>query len=422
MHTPLGLHAPAETHVPEAIVARYRRIRARTEALVEGLGAEDLAAQSMPDASPAKWHLAHTTWFFERFVLMPAGAKPYREAWLPLFNSYYETLGTFHPRAQRGLLTRPSAQDVLEYRRVVDQRVLALLEHPGDLVPATTVELGLQHEQQHQELIVTDLKHLFAQNPLAPAWRARRPPRAHLPQPELKFLERTEEGRTAIGAPSTGFAYDNERPRHFEWLRPFALATRPVTNAEWLVFMEAGGYHDATLWLSDGWAAARAGQWEAPLYWRRGSVGWEQFTVHGSETLEPAEPVCHVSYYEADAFARWSGMRLPTEAEWEHVAATREWRGEFANADSLHPQPVGRESFGGNVWEWTASAYLPYPGFRPLEGAAAEYNGKFMSGQMVLRGGSCATPCEHVRPSYRNFFPPHARWQFSGLRLAKDLA
>ena len=409
---------------PSGLAARFRRVRARTEALVEGLSAEDLGAQSMPDASPGKWHLAHTTWFFESFVLGPSGAAPLQPEWMPLFNSYYEALGARHPRCERGLLTRPALEEVLAWRHAVDARMEALLEeaHPDGAL-AQAVELGLQHEQQHQELLVTDLKHLLHANPLAPAWRPRVPRECGPGLPDLAFHEHAEEGRTTIGAPADGFAFDHERPRHTVWLRPFALASRPVTNGEYLAFVEAGGYRDASSWLSDGWAAVQSARWDAPLYWRhRGHEGWDQFTVRGYEPLDPAEPVCHVSYYEADAFARWAGMRLPTEAEWEHVAATRALRGEFADGDLLHPQPVGRESFGGNVWEWTASAYLPYPGFVPLEGAAGEYNGKFMSSQMVLRGGSCATPREHIRASYRNFFPPHARWQFSGIRLARDLA
>ncbi len=407
--------------LPAALAARFRRVRARTETLIGGLTAEDLVVQSMPDASPAKWHLAHTTWFFEAFVLAPRGSVPWRSEWLPLFNSYYEALGARHARSERGLLTRPTIEEVLEYRRVVDARIVALIERGADAEIAQAIELGLQHEQQHQELLVTDVKHLLFRNPLAPAWRAPAPRAPAGPAPELAFVEE-EEGRAAIGALEEGFAFDNERPRHTVWIAPFALARRPVTNAEYLAFVEAGGYRDSALWLSDGWATVQSDQWEAPLYWRRTQSGWEQFTVRGYQPLAPAEPVCHISYYEADAYARWVSMRLPTEAEWELVAAPREWRGSFANDDTLHPRALERESFGGSVWEWTASSYLPYPGFKPLPGAAGEYNGKFMSGQMVLRGGSCATPREHVRATYRNFFPPHARWQFSGLRLARDIA
>ena len=425
MHATIESHAsaPAARPVPEALAPRYRRIRQRTEALVDGLSAEDLCVQAMPDASPAKWHLAHTTWFFETFVLAPSGVPPYRPAWLPLFNSYYAALGARHPREERGLLTRPTIEEVLEYRRIVDGRMQTLLE--SRLAPELleAVELGLQHEQQHQELVVTDVKYLLWRNPLAPAWRRAVARPVHGPAPELGFHERSEEGRASIGAAiEDGFSYDHERPRHAVWLAPYALATRPVTNGEYVAFVEAGGYRDASLWTADGWSRVQDEGWEAPLYWRREDRTWRAFTVRGEETLDPAEPVCHVSWYEADAFARWTCMRLPTEAEWEHVAASREWRGEFANGDALQPRSVGRESWGGNVWEWTASAYLPYPGFRPLPGAAGEYNGKFMSGQMVLRGGSCATPREHVRPSYRNYFPPHARWQFSGLRLARNLS
>jgi len=422
-----SLPTPAQTRTPGAtplleLAMRFARIRDRTVQLLVGLEAEDLIAQSMPDASPAKWHLAHTTWFFETFVLQPAGFEPLHPAWLPLLNSYYESHGPRHPRSERGLLTRPTVSQVLDYRHLVDERIRTLLERGEASKAIASVELGLQHEQQHQELIVTDMKHLLFRNPLAPAWRARRAPRvAVLAHAELAF-HRCEEGRTMIGASPDGFAFDHERPRHATWLAAHALASRPVTNSEFAAFVDAGGYDDPALWLSDAWTQVKSEQWHAPLYWRRANGGWEQFSVYGYESLELAEPVCHISYYEADAFARWAGMRLPTEAEWEYLAAQREWNGEFADTDTLHPRALSRESFGGNVWEWTSSAYVPYPGFRPLEGAAGEYNGKFMSGQMVLRGGSCATPREHVRPSYRNFFPPHARWQFSGVRLAKDLA
>ena len=378
---------------------RFDAIRARTVALVASLSPEDLGAQSMPDASPAKWHVAHTTWFFDALVLGTRGTPRVRPAWSVLFNSYYEALGAKHPRPERGLLTRPSLDDVLAYRREVDAAIRDGLDRGLDTARRDVLELGLHHEQQHQELIVTDLLHLFSRNPLGPAWQAPAPPAITAP---LEWIEHPHEGPVEIGADGHGFAFDNERPRHRAWLAPFALASRPVTNAEFLGFVDAGGYRDPQWWLSDGFARVTAEGWSMPPYWRRDAAGAiEAFGTAGWRALDPHAPVCHVSYYEADAYARFVGARLPTEFEWEAIATSR--------------------TLGGDVWEWTASAYAPYPGFRPFAGIAAEYNGKFMSGQMVLRGGSCATPRDHVRPTYRNFFPPHARWQFSGLRLAKTL-
>ncbi|HRQ63356.1 MAG TPA: ergothioneine biosynthesis protein EgtB [Xanthomonadaceae bacterium] len=398
-----------------ALADRFVAVRRRSEALVQGLSAEDLGAQSMPDASPGKWHLAHTTWFFEVLVLAPAlDLGPLRPGWHFLFNSYYEALGARHPRPQRGLLTRPALDEVLAYRQEVEGRVLELLT--SDAVAPRTLEmleLGLHHEQQHQELLVTDLKHLLFQNPLQPAWRT-------LPEPGIadetppRWVEWPGAGTVEIGHPGPGFAYDNEGPRHRQWLEPFAVAARPVSHGEYLAFIEDGGYREPRLWLSDGWDAVQREGWQAPLYWVREEDGWRQFTVAGKRDIDPAEPVCHISYYEADAYARWSGARLPTEAEWESLMQGR--FGNAADADRLHPAAGGDV---GEVWEWTASAYAPYPGFRAAPGAEGEYNGKFMSGQMVLRGGSCASPPGHVRPTYRNFFPPAARWQFAGLRLAR---
>lgn len=418
--TTLSAHTTEAATRADALLARFRAVRARSLALVEGLSAEDLCPQSMPDASPGKWHLAHPSWFFEVMVLQPfAGLSPLHPDWLVLLNSYYEALGERHPRPQRGLLTRPSLREILDYRRTVDARIERWLPACTDAAALATLELGLNHEQQHQELMVTDLKHLLFQNPLRPAWRAARPAAVDAQAPALRWIGRAEAGLVDIGAVEGGFAFDNERPRHRVWLEPFALAERPVTNGEFLAFVEAGGYRDPQWWLSDGWDAVRREGWQAPLYWERIDGHWMRYSVHGGMVaLREAEPAMHLSYYEADAYARFAGARLPSEAEWESVV-------EFVDAaadDALEPGVARALPAGGQVWEWTASAYSPYPGFRPLAGAAGEYNGKFMSSQMVLRGGSRATPPGHARASYRNFFPPAARWQLSGLRLAKDLA
>jgi ergothioneine biosynthesis protein EgtB len=418
-HVLAGAGADAAAQLAE----RFRAVRARTLSLVDGLSAEDLSAQSMPDASPGKWHLAHTSWFFEVMLLQPhAGLAPLHPDWLPLFNSYYEALGARHARPERGLLTRPALAEVMAYRAEVEERLLRWLEESPSAQALALLELGLQHEQQHQELLVTDLKHLFSRSPLQPAWRAAPAPAAAGDVPVLGWIEHANEGPAQVGAPDTGFAYDNERPRHTRWLRPFALADRPVSCGEYLAFVDSDGYAQPHWWLADGIAAVQAGNWRAPLYWERRSDGWWRFTVHGPRPLQASEPVSHLSWYEAEAYARFVGARLPTEAEWETVAARHQWTGGFAGAGPGEPRPMRGPLPGGEVWEWTASAYAPYPGFRPLAGAAGEYNGKFMSGQMVLRGGSCATPRDHARPSYRNFFPPAARWQFSGLRLARDLS
>jgi ergothioneine biosynthesis protein EgtB len=408
------------------LVERYRSIRAATEELVAPLSPEDCAIQSMNDASPAKWHLAHTSWFFETIVLEPSvpGYQVFDPHFRVLFNSYYNSVGEQHPRPLRGLLSRPGLEEVLLYRRHVDRGVLALLSRPGR-DPArvdAVVELGLHHEQQHQELILTDLKHALSHNPMAPAYgKPESAPAA--PAPPLAWHARPE-GLREIGHRGDGFAFDNERPRHRVFVDAFELASRPVTNAEYLAFMEDGGYENPEPWLSDGWAAVQERRWRAPLYWQRRDGRWLAFTLGGLRPVDPDAPVCHVSYYEADAYARWAGARLPTEAEWE-CAAEGPVEGNFVESGRLQPSPVGASvdapaGLYGDVWEWTASAYTPYPGFRPLAGALAEYNGKFMSSQMVLRGGSCATPASHVRRTYRNFFYPDARWQFSGIRLARD--
>jgi dimethylhistidine N-methyltransferase len=408
----------------ETLLARYRAVRRVSEAIARNLTPEDQQAQSMPDASPTKWHLAHTSWFFETFLLAPrlAGYRAFDARFGYLFNSYYEALGARQPRPARGLITRPSADDVLAYRAHVDQGMETLLAAPdGALVPL--VELGLAHEEQHQELILMDILHLFSCSPLQPAYA---PPRAE-PAPaelaELAFVD-VDGGLVEIGHRAGGFAFDNETPRHRVWLEPFQLADRLVTNAEWLTFMRDGGYRRPELWLSEGWARAQAEDWCAPLYWQEADGGWRAMTLHGLRPLDPAAPVAHVSYYEAQAYAAWAGARLPTEAEWEHAAQAVPVEGRFLGSGLLAPRaaPEGdalRQMFG-DLWEWTASAYSPYPGFRPAAGAIGEYNGKFMAGQFVLRGGAVVTPKGHVRPSYRNFFYPHQRWMFSGVRLARD--
>lgn len=386
-----------------ASLGRFRAVRAHTEALAAALTPEDQCVQSMPDASPAKWHRAHTTWFFEQFVLAPhlPGYERFAPSYAYLFNSYYDSVGTRHPRPQRGLLTRPGAAEIGDYRAYVDAAMHELLAEAVSGTVANLVELGLQHEQQHQELLLTDILHAFAQNPLAPVccpgWQEEAGP------PGPTRMVAFPGGIAEIGHAGDGFAFDNEAPRHAVHLAPFRIADLLVRNGAWWEFIEDGGYRTPTLWMSDGWEARQAQGWEAPLYWRRGEEGWQQMGPGGLAPLDPEAPVRHVSWYEADAFARWAGARLPTEAEWEVAAA----------------DPRLREATG-HVWQWTASAYRPYPGFAPAAGAVGEYNGKFMVNQMVLRGGSLATPPGHTRPTYRNFFHPDRRWQFSGLRLAQD--
>lgn len=403
---------------PARLAARFAAIRAGSLRLTEGLSAEDMAVQSMPDASPVKWHLAHTTWFFETFVLVPQGGRaPWRDGWGYLFNSYYDAIGARHPRPQRGLLTRPGVAEVLDWRRHVDAAMADLLTAAPSPAVLDLVELGLNHEQQHQELILTDLKHLLSHNPMHPAAYARDGQAQGRNLPPPGWIEHAG-GLVEIGRDNAGFAFDHEGPRHRVWLEPFRLADRPVSTGEWLAFMADGGYRTPSLWLADGWAAVQAEGWQAPAYWRPAEDGgWTVFTLAGEQPPDPAEPVIHVSHYEADAFARWAagcraGTRLPTEAEWE--AASPDLR----PATGVHPAAMTGPCAPGTVWEWTGSAYLPYPGYVPASGAVGEYNGKFMSGQMVLRGASCATPPDHSRRSYRNFFPPATRWQVTGLRLA----
>ncbi|HEX3763338.1 MAG TPA: ergothioneine biosynthesis protein EgtB [Kofleriaceae bacterium] len=411
--------APA---VADPLLARFLTVRDRTVALCAPLSAEDHVVQPMPDASPAKWHLAHTTWFFEAFVL---GGEPFDPAFEFLFNSYYETVGPRVPRPRRGMLTRPGLHRILEYRAAIDQRIAAALGNGALDEPARArLELGLHHEQQHQELILTDAKYLLGTQPLAPAYRAL--PRGE-PAPPVALTWRSEPGGIVeIGAAADGFAFDNERPRHRALVPPYRIASRPVANAEVLAFIAGGGYRDPRLWLSDGWQLVQAERWTAPLYWLERDGELAIYELAGIRAVDPGETACHLSLYEADAIARWLGARLPTEVEWEHAAAHGALGGNFVDTERLHPDRAPAADPGqlaqllGDVWEWTASSYTAYPGFRALPGALGEYNGKFMSGQYVLRGGSCFTPADHIRASYRNFFPAHARWQMTGVRLASD--
>jgi ergothioneine biosynthesis protein EgtB len=401
-------------------------VRDRTVALTEPLSAEDCCVQSMADASPAKWHLGHTTWFFETFILErhEDRFKPYFDAFRILFNSYYNAIGEKHPRPQRGLLTRPSLSHVLDYRRNVDARMERLLSHATPAAVRELTVLGMNHEQQHQELILTDVKHLFSLNPLRPVYLDTAATASGAPA--VLAWHDFEGGVASIGYSGEGFCYDNETPRHQVLLAPYQLASRLVTNGEYGNFIAAGGYEDPRFWLSDGWDWRGAQKRRRPCYWREGAAGEEEeFTLGGVMPLDPHRPVVHVSYYEADAFARWAGARLPTEAEWENAASQQPIRGHFSDSRQFHPTAAtttGLAQLYGDAWEWTQSSYAPYPGFRPADGAVGEYNGKFMVNQYVLRGGSCATPADHMRASYRNFFPAGACWQFSGIRLARDLA
>ena len=411
------------TPASSALAARFERVRALSEALVATLSDADATIQSMDDASPAKWHLAHTTWFFETFVLRDhVSGYALHDARYPfLFNSYYEAEGQRHARPRRGMLSRPSLAEILDYRRAVDAALLA-----ADLPPEAQalVALGCHHEEQHQELLLTDILHHFSVNPLEEAiWPGAPKIPVAMPGP-IGWIE-GREGVVEIGAsPDSGFAFDCEGPRHQALLAPHAIADRTVTNGEWAAFIADGGYRNPALWLADGWAWVQADAIEAPLYWRQEKGAWTRFGLDGRRPIDPAAPVTHVSFYEADAYASWAGARLPTEAEWESAAAPYDPAGgnQLDTAGPVEPRPSsGGPAFFGDVWEWTGSAYRPYPGFRAAEGAVGEYNGKFMSGQFVLRGGSCATPRGHARASYRNFFYPHQRWQFTGVRLARDL-
>ena len=407
---------------------RFAQVRAISEAICAPLQTEDYVVQSMPDVSPPKWHLAHISWFFEAFLLKPFlnGYRTLAPAYDHLFNSYYETHGAPFPRASRGLISRPGVADVYRFRQHVDQAMGELLSNPPTQHAQEIlrrVELGLQHEQQHQELLLMDIKHILAQNPLHPVYRT---DLKAAPASRCEPLQwhHYRGGIHSIGYSGEEFAFDCETPAHRQFIEDFQLASRPVSNREFLSFMADGGYARSELWLSDGWAHIRQQGWTAPLYWLRYEDTWHEMTLGGLRPLDLDAPVCHVSFYEADAYAGWACARLPTEAEWEVAARGRPMQGNFLESDHLQPvaaeRDEGSSQMFGDVWEWTASAYRPYPGFRPLEGSLGEYNGKFMSGQMVLRGGCCATPQRHIRATYRNFFQPAMRWQFAGLRLARE--
>jgi ergothioneine biosynthesis protein EgtB len=418
--------APVSANLPQL----YLQTRQFTEHLCQPLTVEDFVVQSMPDASPTRWHLAHTTWFFETFVLARSEAhyRPANSAFQTLFNSYYNSIGDAFPRARRGLLTRPTVAEVFEYRHAVDERMTQLLNGAtnGDSQEmARVVELGINHEQQHQELMLTDIKHLYSCNPLWPVYR-KLPDCPQTRKAKPSCWSAYDGGVVEIRHAGGAFGFDNEFPRHKTLLQPFEIQNRLVTTSEFLEFVHDCGYRRPELWLSLGWSIVREQQWGAPMYWVERDGSWHEFSLGGLRRLDADKPVCHVSYFEADAFARWSGARLPTEAEWEHAAAGVDVQGSFAESDRYHPAALngddraGLAQMYGEVWQWTASPYTPYPGFVPPSGALGEYNAKFMCNQYVLRGGSCATPRSHIRATYRNFFAPEARWQFSGIRLARD--
>ena len=403
----------------------YRKTRAYTESICAPLETDDYQLQSSVETSPPKWHIAHVSWFFETFLLTPflPGYRPFHPRFNHLFNSYYETVGSMHPRAQRGLLSRPTVETVYAYRAYVDEHMLTLLSTPPARKHAevlSRLQLGLNHEQQHQELLFMDIKHNFSVNPLHPSYRDDLKVDAGNTRP-ARWVE-YEGGVRHIGASGEGFYFDNETPRHGVLLTPWRLADRLVTNGEYLEFLQDGGYRDPRLWLADGWQLIHQRAWRHPLYWSEQGDEWREFTLGGDRPLHPHQPVCHLSYYEADAYARWSGKRLPTEAELECALADQSLEGNFADGDYLHPRgATDQGQWYGDLWNWTATAYSAYPGFRPLEGSMGEYNGKFMANQMVLKGGCCLTPAGHTRASYRNFFYPHDRWACSGLRLAEDV-
>ncbi len=421
--------APEGSQAAEATLSdRYATVRRTTERLIAPLTVDDCNIQTMPDVSPTKWHIAHTSWFFETFILVPhvPGYRLFDERFGYLFNSYYEAVGPRHARPQRGNLSRPTLDEVVAYRRHVDAAMQQVLAGVAPNALQQLVELGLQHEQQHQELLLTDIKHVLGSNPLQPAYHHKGVGVGGA-IPEMTWAAQPE-GLVEIGHPGGGFAFDNESPRHKVWLDAYEMARRPITQGEWLEFISDGGYATASLWLSDGWTWVQQNGIHAPLYWFSNDAGWAKYGLQGPGAIDPAQPVTHISFYEAAAFALWAGARLPTEAEWEVSASAQPLLGDFQDAGFYEPQPLGTghpghtaDYFYGGVWEWTASSYAPYPGFAAPAGALGEYNAKFMASQMVLRGGSCATPQSHIRSSYRNFFYPHQRWQFTGLRLARNV-
>lgn len=418
----MATNAAIRDGVAESLPERYQRIRTASVALCDSLETEDFVVQSMPDASPAKWHLAHVTWFFEHFLLQPqlSGYAVFNEELNFLFNSYYYSVGAMHPRPQRGLLTRPTVATVMEYRRYVDAGVQRLLASNDDPQLQFLLELGLNHEQQHQELLLTDIKHAFFCNPMQPAIDTALAVPPSRPPAEHRFVD-GPAGIHQIGAAGNGFCFDNETPRHDVVLPAHRIGSRLITNGEYLEFIRDGGYRKTTLWLSDGWAAVNTRGWDRPLYWSESLE--QQFTAGGNRALDLNAPVTHVSFYEADAFARWASARLPTEAEWEMAAGPLAVAGNFLESAYWQPAAAaGHEpQFFGDTWEWTSSPYAPYPGFKPLAGSLGEYNGKFMCNQMTVRGGSCVSAADHLRATYRSFFYPDARWQFLGIRLAQDV-
>lgn len=417
-----------DTPAIESVAQQFKRVRAFTEELCAPLATEDYVIQAAAFASPAKWHLAHTAWFFETLLLKPfaAGYREFNAEFARLFNSYYDSIGAYHPRAERGLLSRPTVNEVYRYRAYVDEKMLALLAdeaHPQRAEIKRRTQLGLQHEQQHQELLLTDIKYNFAYNPLKPVYKKLKRT-LYAEAAPLSWLP-FDGGVVELGHTDDGFCYDNETPRHKVYLNSFRLASRPVTNREYLNFIEDGAYQNSDLWLSDAWRMIREQHWQAPLYWQREDKHWRYMTLGGMYDVDMEAPVCHVSYFEAAAYARWAGKRLPSEAEWEVAANMVAVRGNFVDDGFIQPQPCathsGLQQMFGDVWEWTHSPYMPYPGYQQAHGPLGEYNGKFMSSQIVLRGGSCASSRDHLRASYRNFFYPEERWQFSGFRLAEDL-
>ena len=429
MNTQTEYVAQNENAERDLLLKRFNKVRNFTGRLCENLQTEDFVIQSMPDVSPTKWHLAHTTWFFEAFVLMKSSAsyEAYNPVYKYLFNSYYVQMGERFTRSQRGLLSRPTVKEVFDYRNYIDSRIADFISNSDKEIYSKfspIIEIGIHHEQQHQELLVTDIKNVFSINPLYPSYTGKNIQTSES-VPKIEWIN-FDGGVYEIGHNGNGFSYDNETPLHKEYTGDFLIASRLVTNREYLDFINDNGYGRPELWLSDGWAAAEKEKWTAPMYWTKIDGEWFNYKLSGFKKVDLNEPVCHISHYEADAYARWSGARLPTETEWEIAAKDMPVKGNFVEQENFHTVPLEipnnedkLHQMYGDVWEWTGSAYLPYPGYKPLPGALGEYNGKFMSGQMVLRGGSCATSDSHIRKTYRNFFPPHSRWQFMGIRLGK---